>query len=127
MGKIEYSIGNIDEVFDEKGNTFLALREVAWGSSDKFRLDIRKWITDKDGEEQVGKGVSFLTDDGPNDLTVALLKNGYGKTGDVINSIKDRDDFSKCIDSYNQNNEVIEDTSEYYDPSCIFGKDDKDE
>ena len=70
---------SVNEVFDEApgSNSFLALRRLRWSEKGNFKLDIRKWYTNSEGEEVAGKGVSFLTDDGPNNLINALMKHGY--------------------------------------------------
>ena len=85
---------SINEVFDEGvGNSFLALRKLRWNENTPFKLDIRKWITNSNGEEIAGKGFSFITEDGPNGLVKALLKHNFGDTRDILDSIKNRDDF----------------------------------
>ena len=85
---------SINEVFDEGvGNSFLALRKLRWNESTPFKLDVRKWITNSNGEEIAGKGFSFITEDGPNGLVKALLKHNFGDTRDILDSIKTRDDF----------------------------------
>ena len=85
---------SINEVFDEGvGNSFLALRKLRWNENTPFKLDIRKWITNSNGEEIAGKGFSFITEDGPNGLVKALLKHNFGDTRDILDSIKTRDDF----------------------------------
>ena len=112
---------DFDFIVDEKpgGNSFIALRKVAWGDSDKHRLDIRKWMTGSDGKEIPGKGVSFMDEDkGPNELIKVLLSNGYGKTKDTLMAIKDREDFSHCLDIAlgKIKDEEVDDESTYYDP-----------
>lgn len=68
---------SLDEVFDEgSGSTFLALRKLRWSETSEFKVDIRKWYVNRDGEEVAGKGVSFLTEDGPTNLAVAMAKHG---------------------------------------------------
>ena len=120
----EYKVGDIDRTFDEKGNTFLALRKIAWGEGKPEKLDIRKWYMSSDGDETVGKGVSFITDEGPHELTRALVEEGYGHTEDVINGIKDRDDFMsslvKCLNEDDLTQAGVEHTypaEEYFDPT----------
>lgn len=113
---------NFNHIFDEKGNMFLAVRKIRWGDSQDIKLDIRKWYSTSTGEEKVGKGFSFLTDEGPNELTKVLLETGYGRTDEVISSIKNRDDFNSSImkvlstdeKKYLQDTKI--DTEEYYDP-----------
>lgn len=122
----EYKIDeDFDHVFDEKGNTFLALRKVQWGGKGDFKLDIRKWYTNSDGEEVVGKGVSFLTEDGPHELVKTLVDNGYGKTNEVLQGIYHRDDFEKCLENLRNGVDIVEndiyDDEDYHDISDILG------
>ena len=88
----------VDEVIDEvPGSSFIALRKLRWSDSGPFKLDIRKWYTNSEGEEIAGKGVSFMTEEGPDNLIEALLKHGYGDTRKTLNGIKDRDDFLPAV------------------------------
>ena len=85
---------SIDEVIDElPGNSFIALRKLRWSPTSEYRLDIRKWFTNSEGEEIAGKGVAFMTEEGPDNLIQALLKHGYGDTKKTLDGIKDRDDY----------------------------------
>lgn len=85
---------SVDEVIDEvPGNSFIALRKLRWSPNAQFRLDIRKWFTSSTGEEIAGKGVSFMTPEGPDNLIEALLKIGCGDTRKTLNGLKDREDF----------------------------------
>ena len=117
----EYKIDeNFDHVIDEKdgGNTFLALRKISWGGKDP-KLDFRKWFIDKNGNEVMGKGVSFINEErGTNELINVLLQNDYGKTKDVLDSIKDRGDFQHSLDIAlgRVKDEEEEDSTVYYDP-----------
>lgn len=88
----------VDEVIDEvPGSSFIALRKLRWSDSGSFKLDIRKWYTNSEGEEIAGKGVSFMTEEGPDNLIEALLKHGYGDTRKTLNGIKDREDFLPAV------------------------------
>lgn len=128
MPEIKYTIvDDFDHPFDEKGNAFLALRKLTWGDNDTVKLDIRKWYTNSSGTETLGKGVSFLTEDGPHELARVLLENGYGNTMEVLNSIKDRADFkSSLVNVLGKNSKELEDLEmggveeEYYDPKEIL-------
>ena len=122
---------SVNEIFDEaSGNSFLALRRLRWSENSDFRLDIRKWFTNSDGEEIAGKGVSFLTEEGPANLIEALLRNGYGDTLKTLNGIKDRDDFLVSVKQIlNENNIDINSVElptidsidgDYYDPKSIL-------
>lgn len=98
---------DFDHIFDEKANTFLALRKVQWGGKGDYKLDIRKWYVNSDGEEVVGKGVSFLTEEGPDELTKILVEQGYGDTKELMEVLS------------NRNEEVVEDEI-YYDPKDVL-------
>lgn len=119
---IKYTIvDDYDYIIDEKGSSFIALRKIFWGDTDvldeidpsKVKLDIRKWHTDSStGEEKVGKGWSFLTEQGPHNLTKILVENGFGKTKDILNGIKDREDFRSSLNS------VLGKDDDLYDPEA---------
>lgn len=122
---------SVNEIIDESsGNSFIALRKLRWNNHSEFKLDIRKWYTSSTGEEVAGKGVSFMTDDGPSNLIQALLNLGYGDTIKTLRGVKDRDDFLISLAyvlSRPDINKVMEymdgkeDTAEsYYDPKNIF-------
>lgn len=95
----EFKQDGIDEVIDEApgSNSFIGLREVRWGPDKDFRLDLRKYICKTDGTEVVGKGVSFVTEDGPNTLINVLVEKGYGVTQDILDEISHREDFPKAL------------------------------
>lgn len=89
---------SIDEVIDEvPGSSFIALRKLRWSENSPFKLDIRKWYTNNEGEEIAGKGVGFMTEEGPDNLIEALLKHGYGDTRKTLYGIKDREDFLPAV------------------------------
>lgn len=122
---------SIDEVVDEvPGNAFIALRKLRWSDSGPFRLDIRKWYTNSEGEEIAGKGVSFMSEEGPDNLIEALLKHNYGDTRKTLNGIKDREDFlpavkeiimEKGVDLDSVEVASIDSLSEnFYDPKTII-------
>lgn len=89
---------SIDEVIDEvPGSSFIALRKLRWSPTSSFKLDIRKWYTNNTGEEIAGKGISFMTDQGPDNLIQALLKHGYGDTRKTLDGIRERPDFLENV------------------------------
>lgn len=93
----------INEVIEEKGNQFTAIRKVQWVKEgeepDKTRgkLEIRRWIVEKDGTEKANKGVVFMTDEGPHQLAQILVDNEYGKTKELMKSIIRREDFKDSV------------------------------
>lgn len=121
---------SINEVFDEvTGNSFLALRKLRWTENGPFKLDIRKWFVNSNGEEVAGKGVSFMTEEGPDNLIEVLLKHGYGDTRKTLNGIKDREDFNIAIKEIITENDIDLDSIEiptldsadfFYDPKSIL-------
>lgn len=109
-----------NEVFDERGNICLAMRHVSWNGKD-HKLELRKWMTNKDGQEIPNKGFSFLTEDGPNNLVNALVRNGYGRTIEVMKELKTREDFMSALGGVLNKEEgksvgLDESDIAYYDP-----------
>lgn len=127
-GNIVYTVGDIDRVVEEKGNTFIALRHMKWceASVDKeFKLDLRKYYMNSEGGETVSKGISFATEEGPHELTRVLAEEGFGHTDEIIEAIKNRDDFMpslvKALNGDDLSKVGVVDVSEYqeedyYDP-----------
>ena len=119
---------NFDYTIDEKGNAFIALRKIDWGNSGNYKLDIRKYYASETGET-MQKGVSFLTEDGPDELTKILIETGYGNGPEIADSIvANRPDILKRIckiidsDPAIMNKELWEDDDEenYYDPEELI-------
>ena len=103
--EFKYSIRGINRIIDEKNNQFIRLAEIAWAGADeevdpsKIKLYIRKYTTDADGNERMLKGCSFLTEDGPHELTHALVEEGFGNTEKILIAIKQRSDFPDAVKS----------------------------
>lgn len=124
MSDFSYTIhDDYDYIIEESTNSFIAARKLSWGTSDKVKLDIRKYFNTENGE-RLHKGIS-ISDEGANELTRVLCSTGYGDTEDIIYSIKDRDNFmpslSKVIgkDNIPKTNMEIKDT-DYFDPNSMF-------
>lgn len=102
---------NLDAVFDERGSAFLSIRRVQWceeGATpdrEKSKLEIRKWRVTNEGEERADKGVAFLTEEGPHELTKVLINQGFGHTKDILLELKKRDDFKESVDHMFDNEE----------------------
>jgi hypothetical protein len=124
---IKYSIQDgFDHIIEEKGNQFTALRKIAWGESDNYRLDLRKWYSTETGET-VGKGLSFMTEEGPSELVRVLLRTGHCDTVDALECLKERDDFRSSLNYVlnDKNDEFYDDTAkdlkgDYYDPKELL-------
>ena len=104
-------VEDFDNIIEEKGNTFIALRKIRWGDRENVSLDLRKYHTSSDGEEIMGKGCSFQTEQGPHTLVKVMVMNGYGETQEILEGIKDRDDFRSAL------NKVLGKDDELYDDS----------
>lgn len=116
--EFKYSIRGINRIVEEKGNSFIRFAQIAWAGEDedvdpsKIKYDIRRYFTDSDGAEKMGKGVSFLSNEGPSELTHILVEEGFGKTSKILDSIKTRDDFPKAVkesygDAISENSEGV--------------------
>lgn len=104
-------VDEFDKIIDEKGNNTVNLRKLYWGEdSDKVRLDLRKWVQG-DKEICTKHGFSFLTEEGPHNLTEVLVEEGYGRTKEIIEGLKNREDFRPAL------NVILGDGDEYYDDS----------
>lgn len=116
----------INELIDEKNNMVLMLREVAWGGRESH-LELRKWIVDVDSEKPM-KGVSFITEEGPNTLVNVMTKYGYGNTEQILTNLKDRKDFDDSLNKVigkkkvekAKNTEVTITEDDYWDPKKII-------
>ena len=126
-----YSVDpDFDYTIDEKGNTFIALRKIDWGNKGDFKLDIRKYYASESGET-MSKGLSFLTDEGPNELTKVLIENGYGNDEEIANAILENrkgvlariavalEDPEKSYDLKVELERELED-EEFYDPEELI-------
>lgn len=100
-------------VVDEKGNSYLQLAYERWNEDSDYKLALRKFYSSAKGET-AGKGVTFMTEDGPSDLINALLKEGYGNPDDIAKvCIEDRPDIIGAIvynHAHNSESEEDQDT-----------------
>lgn len=126
-GNMEFHVEidpTIDEIFDEGvGNSFLALRKLRWNENSPFKIDIRKWFTNSEGEEVAGKGVSFITEEGPGELIKALIKHDFGDTKEILEQLSQRDDFTDSLSKLGIDTSIIGTASsdDYYDPKELIG------
>ena len=116
----------INELIEEKNNMVTMLREVSWNGRESH-LEIRKWVEDAEKETPM-KGVSFMTEEGPHNLTETLVKCGFGNTKNIIKQLSVRDDFDNSLInvigkqkvSKAKSTPVIVNEDEYYDPKEII-------
>lgn len=104
---------DFDYTIEEKDNSFVALRKIRWGNREDYRLDLRKYISTEEGE-RMGKGLSFLTEDGPSELVKVLLDNDYGKPDEISDTIVNnrRDIFEAISKKVNGNFPSIDNDGE---------------
>jgi hypothetical protein len=90
--------------FDEHGSTVGTVRKVQWVKKDKepdeskAKIEIRKMYINSEGERS-GKGYTFSTPEGPNELINGMIRAGFGNTKDILNSIRIRSDFKNAIET----------------------------
>lgn len=111
-------VDDFDKIFDEKGNTFLALRKVKWGNNAP-KLELRKWYSNDTGETP-GKGFTFLTEEGPNELVKVMVEAGYGIKEEILPLLEARPDTPEEEREYGEEEE-IDDGTIYYDPREALG------
>ena len=46
-------VDNFDYIISERGNTYISLRKVKWTPTSEPKLDLRKYVTKSDGNEQI--------------------------------------------------------------------------
>lgn len=84
-GKYEYNQDGINEIISERGDIFLALREVRWTTGKPFKLDLRNYRSSEEGDITL-KGCSF-NDDNADELTRVLIENGFGDNTEIADTI----------------------------------------
>lgn len=120
MKEFDYNFNpdGINSIIEEKGNTFIAVREIRWDRESDYKLDIRRYTSTEDGEI-AKKGISFYDPETPTELICALLENNYGNTETV----------GKCI--YRTRPKMAEYISKLYTgeikPEIPFEEEDSDE
>ena len=126
-----YSVNpDFDYTIDEKGNTFIALRQIDWGDKGEYKLDLRKYYATEEGE-RMSRGLSFLTEEGPDELTRVLLETGYGDDEQIANTIIDSRpvltalimteiDANPLLRKELSNLDIFKPKEKYYDPEELM-------
>lgn len=120
----------INEIIDEKNNTVMMIREVAWGKNiekEEYHLEIRKWYVNTESE-MPGKGFTFTTEKSPHNLVNTMVKLGFGETKKIIDGIKDRPDFEDSLAKSISKNKINEaknkkveiDSDDYFVPKNLL-------
>ena len=125
MPDFKYEVDqDFDYLIEEKANQAVFFRRVSWGGREA-KPELRKWYVDGT-KETPGKGFSFMTEEGPDELVRIMTEIGYGKTDEVLSNISKRDDFSvsvkrilgKGLDELVEECDSVE-IEEVYDPKSL--------
>lgn len=106
--------------FDEKGATCGTVRKVQWvkdgnePDESKAKIEIRKMYVNAESE-RTGKGYTFSTEEGPGELVVGLIDAGFGKTKDILKSVRKREDFLESAKTINDEQDENDDSGEIFD------------
>lgn len=123
-------------IIDERGNTYLMLAKYKWFGKGDYKLGIRTFYSTANGET-IGKGISFLTDDGPHELTRVMIQEGYGRLREIVETLKDHrpevvgalmNDFNDMTAdekaafdyAYTNHNEFSDDEKDMFDPEDLL-------
>ena len=124
FNKHPYHFPSLDEIIDEQGSKYIALRKTQWiadgeePDESKAKIELRRWTVTEDKE--FGKGFAFLTDNGPNELTNVLVEKGFGDTKEILSNLRKRDDFKDAVENLDKE-EVSDSTDgEYFDMRSLL-------
>lgn len=120
---------NFDFVIDEKANKFIALRKIKWGSSDEYKLDLRNYVSNEDGERML-KGCTFISEETGHELANVLVREGYGHPDDIVSNIVEnrRDIYLSMANHFNNIGQVeLKKLANEYDNTAASYMSDLDE
>lgn len=118
--------------FDEKGSTCGCVRSVQWvkdgnePDESKAKIEIRKLYVSGE-KESTGKGYTFSTPEGPSELTIGLIKAGFGATKDILKEVRTRDDFLEAAKTINEDSDDFGDGEMFDMRDLILGSSGLDE
>lgn len=115
-------------IFEESANRYGQLAEVAFGgNTTKTYLTVRRWANQTDGTTRIDKGYTFSTPEGPAELAKCIINGGFGTTKEYLDTLSNRDDFRKALNSVlnNEDDEFYDKESgtvddDFYDPRTLF-------
>lgn len=96
-------VDGVDILVEEGNNTSINLRKVYWEDAKnpkedpKAKYELRKYTINKDGIEVPSKGVTFLSEEGPDLLVETLIEAGFGRTENILRSIVRRPDAEEIV------------------------------
>ena len=101
-----------DVIFDEKGSKYGTIRKVQWvkegkePDESKAKLEIRHMVNMPEGET-FGKGYAFDTEEGPHELTEAMVECGFGDTKNILKKLVRRDNFKDSVENFDKEDEIL--------------------
>jgi hypothetical protein len=111
-----------DQIIDEKGSQFIALRKVQWCKDattekdpEKAHFELRRWRVDPEKGETPSKGVVFLTEDGPSNCVSGLIEAGFGDTKECLLKLKERDDFRDAVEHLYDESDTSDSNGAFFD------------
>lgn len=130
---LEFKLRDEDSrwILEENQNQMKVLQVGMWGKKDepidpfRCRYETRTVFIGKDGNEIMGKGCSF-SEEGINELTRVLVKQGKGNTKDLLESMSERSDFLPTLKRILKDNPDANDIDlsnvddEFFDASAIL-------
>lgn len=117
-------------IFDEKGSTCGTVRKIQWvkdgnePDEEKAKIEIRKVYVNQE-DEKVGKGYTFSTPDGPNELIVGMIEAGFGNTKDILKAVRTRKDFLDSAKTINDEDGKDYDGETFDMRDLLLGLDDE--
>lgn len=115
--------------FDEKGSMYGTVRKIQWvkpgeePDESKAKFEIRKILVKDDGENLM-KGYTFATEEGPSELAEGLVKAGFGDTKEILRSVRIRKDFLEAANSINEDDDGSTDGEMFDMRDLLIGMDD---
>jgi hypothetical protein len=113
--------------FDEHMSTCGTVRKIQWVKEgtepdiNKAKIEIRKIKIDETGETTL-KGYSFSSPEGVHELAEGLVSAGFGDTKNILNGIKNREDFKDVVQSiYNGEDEEEQDPNTFNMKDFLLG------
>lgn len=97
---------------ESKGNFVTCLGNVSWNGG-PHKLELRRWII-KGDEVVPQRGVTFSTEEGPHNLTEALVKMGYGNTAKLAVMLTEREDYASSTANVGEEEAEIDTSNDMY-------------
>ena len=131
-GLIYHMFKDYDIPFDEKGSTCGTVRKIQWlkegaePDESKAKIEIRKMYVNAGGE-RLGKGYSFSTPEGPNELITGMISVGFGETKSILKELRKREDFREAVETINDDPDEDSEGETFDMRDLLLGIDEEEE